>query len=254
MTWDPGTYLRFGDERLRPGIDLLARVPDIAPRLVIDLGCGAGNLTAVIAERFPTAHVVGLDSSAKMIEAARTLSAPVEWVVGGVEEWEPAAPFDLVFSNATLHWVDDHASLFGALRHRVGAGGVLAVQMPDNWDQPTHRVPAAVLATGEFGDDARRALLTDRVASPADYRRWIGPHFDIDTWSTTYFHVLGGADPVVEWVSGSLLRPVLEVLSSAARTEFLDRCAAGYRRAYPPEPDGSTVLGFRRLFIVARRR
>lgn len=254
MSWDPTRYLRFSDERLRPGLDLLARIPDLHPRLVVDLGCGPGNLTVIAAARWPEARLVGLDSSPAMLAAARASGAAADWVRGDIADWDPPDVYDLMFSNAALHWIDDHDALFPRLAGKVAPRGVLAVQMPDNWREPTHRIPAAILDGPDFDDSNRRALLRDRVESPAAYRAWIGPDFDIDIWTTTYHHVLTGTDPVVAWITGSVLKPVLDTLEGTSRDRFLEACASELGRAYPTEPDGTTILRFRRLFIVARRR
>ncbi len=254
MIWDPAEYLRFADHRLRPGVELLARVPPIEPARVIDLGCGPGNLTALVAARFPGARVSGLDSSAEMLAEARATHPALEWVQADIADWSPDVPYGLIFSNATLHWLDAHDELFPRLAGSVGAGGVLAVQMPDNWSESVSAIPAQVLDEGGFASEIGAALPRDRVATPTEYREWIGPGFDIDMWTTTYHQVLGGEDPVLEWVTGALLRPVLDALGAEDRTRFLRECAIRYRAAYPAGPDGSTILPFRRLFIVARRR
>jgi trans-aconitate 2-methyltransferase len=254
MTWDPAEYLRFSDHRLGPGLDLLARVPDFRPETVIDLGCGPGNLTVLVADRFPHAHVIGLDDSDEMLTRARATSAEIEWVKGDIADWSPEHPMGLVFSNAALHWVDRHDRLFGRLAAAVAPSGVLAVQIPDNWNEPTHVIPAELLDSERYGPEADAALARDRLAAPSDYRRWIGAGFDIDTWTTTYHQALTGPDPVLRWVEGSLLRPVLNRLTPPNRDQFLAECARRYRDAYPPEEDGTTTLPFRRMFIVARRR
>jgi trans-aconitate 2-methyltransferase len=251
MTWDPDVYESFADHRMRPGIELLQRIPDIDPRLVVDLGCGTGRLTVMLARRWPAARVHGVDSSGAMLDRAE--GAAVTWVEADIHGWEPDAPVDLVYSNAALHWLDDHPELFRRLAGHVAPGGVLAVQMPDNWREPSHRIPAAVLDEGEFPQAARGALLRDPVARLEDYRRWIGEGFRFDLWTTTYLQILEGTDPVLQWVMGTVLRPVLAVLSPPERDRFLEGCARAYRTAYPPGTDGSTVLPFRRMFIVARR-
>ena len=251
MRWDPDTYLRWADHRARPGLELIARIPDIEPADIVDLGCGTGDLTTLLAERFGGARVIGVDSSAEMLD--RTEPHPrVRWLEATFDGWND--PADLIFSNAALHWSTDHPTLFPRLAGLVRPGGVLAVQMPDNWAQPTHRIPARILDTGDWPDRARRALARDRVAAPATYRAWIGPGYDIDLWTTTYHHALDGPDPVLDWVTGSLLKPVLDVLDPASAARFRQTCADAYRGAYPAEADGTVVLPFRRLFIVAQRR
>jgi trans-aconitate 2-methyltransferase len=252
MTWDPDRYEQFSDHRLRPGLDLIARIPPIEPVQIVDLGCGTGTLTAVLAARFPSSSVLGLDSSPEML--ARAESFPdVEWQLADISDWRPDTPVGVVFSNATLHWLDDHPRLFERLAAAVEQDGVLAVQMPDNWREPTHTIPARILDEGDFGS-AGDVLVRDRVAEPGQYRAWIGDRFDLDVWTTTYSHMLTGTDPVLDWVRGSVLAPVLELLDDHKRERFLSACAAGYRETYPTQPDGMTMLPFRRLFIVGRRR
>lgn len=251
MNWDPGTYLRFADHRLRPGLELMARIPDIDPRSVLDLGCGTGRLTAMLAERWPGANVVGVDSSRDMLERAATESGPIRWIESDIVDHHPPEPVDVIYSNAALHWVDDHATLFRTLRSWLRPGGVLAVQMPDNWSEPTHTIPAAILDDPIWPETARRALLRDRVARPDDYRTWLQPA-DVDLWETTYHHRLTGDDPILTWVSGSVLAPVVDALDPEARRRFEDACRSGYRTAYPVAWDGATMLRFRRLFMVAR--
>ncbi len=253
MGWDPDRYLRFADHRLRPGLELIARIPDVAARTIVDLGCGTGHLTAVLGERWPGAAITGLDASDAMIERAQQDYPQGNWVVGDIEVWEPAAPCDLIYSNAALHWLDDHARLFRRLRSYLAPGGVVAVQMPDNWAEPTHRVPADLLDEEGWPDAARTALMRDRLGRPADYASWVAPA-EIDIWRTTYHQRLEGEDPVWVWVTGSLLRPVLDVLEEPDRTRFADECRRRYRAAYPPGPDGSTLLPFSRLFIIATAR
>lgn len=253
MTWDPDVYGAFSDERLRAGLDLLGRVPNIDPSLVVDLGCGTGTLTSVLARRWPKARVVGIDASEEMLE--RVPSDPnLEWRQDNITDWQPTEPVGLIFSNAALHWVEDHERLFARLASALDDGGVLAIQMPANWTAPTHRIPTQILEDGDYGADARDRLLRDRVADHADYRSWLGTDMDVETWSTTYHHMLGGPDPVLAWVRGSILAPVVGALDVVTAQRFLDECAHRYRAAYPPEPDGSTILPFTRLFIVARRR
>ncbi|MEX2278518.1 MAG: methyltransferase domain-containing protein [Acidimicrobiia bacterium] len=253
MTWDPDIYGAFSDERLRPGVDLLGRVPNIDPPLVVDLGCGTGILTTALARRWPGAKVVGVDASDEMLQ--RVPAHPnIEWRRGDIASWEPTEPVGLIYSNAALHWVDDHEHLFARLASALADGGVLAIQMPANWTAPTHRIPAQVLDAGDYGSDPRARLLRNRVANHADYRRWLGADMEVETWSTTYHHVLGGPNPVLAWVRGSILAPVVAALDGVARQRFLDECARGYRAAYPPQPDGTTILPFTRLFILARRR
>jgi trans-aconitate 2-methyltransferase len=249
MPWDPDRYLRFADHRARPGLELITRMPDVAASTVVDLGCGTGNLTAVLAERWPDAHVVGIDSSSEMIERARTDHPDIEWRVADVNTWLPEGPVDVIYSNATLHWMGDHDSLFGRLRSHVAAGGVIAVQMPDNWNAPTHRVPAIILDEGYWRPEALSALMRDRLSDPGDYVRWLQPA-DVDMWRTTYYQQLSGEDPVWTWVTGSLLLPVLAAFDDIEAERFSAVCRRRYREAYPQDAAGMTLMPFSRLFFV----
>jgi trans-aconitate 2-methyltransferase len=251
VPWDPDRYLRFADHRTRPGIELLARVPDIRARQIVDLGCGTGNLTGLLAQRWTEATTTGIDSSEEMIERARRDHPALNWTVSSVEAWDPGTHLDLIFSNAALHWVDDHETLFRRLRSSLADGGVLAVQMPDNWAAPTHRIPADVLDRGDWPEAARSALMRDRLARPDRYERWVQPA-TVDMWRTTYFHQLGGVDAVWTWVTGSVLRPVLEHLDADDRDRFSHDCRDRYRKAYPAGADGATTLPFSRFFMIAR--
>ncbi len=251
MAWDPDHYLRFADQRARPGVELIARIRHDDPALVVDLGCGPGNLTALLAERWPDARVVGVDSSAEMIDAARAEHTGIEWVVADIDEWQPDRPVDVLYSNATLHWLDDHARLFPRLRSWLApTGGVAAVQMPDNWREPTHRVPADVLDGGDWPAVAVDALLRDRLSAPDDYRRWLQPA-TVDMWRTTYYQNLEGPDAVWKWVTGSVLRPVLAELDDTEQDRFAAECRQRYADAYPHDADGNVLLPFSRLFMVA---
>lgn len=251
MPWEPDVYRRFADHRERPGYELLARIPEIAPRSIVDLGCGTGSLTGALAARWPTATVIGVDSSAEMIATASATQHDVEWRMEDITTWEPARPFDVIYSNAALHWLDDHQQLFSRLRSYLAPGGVLAVQMPDNWRAPTHRVLVDTIDDGDWPQAARDALMRDRLSAPGDYAQWVRPA-EVDMWRTTYFQELEGEDPVWTWVSGAILVPVLAEMSDTERSEFEKAVKNTYRVAYPQGPNGTTTVGFSRLFLVAR--
>lgn len=256
--WDPGQYLRFADHRSRPARELLARVPLAAPAVVYDLGCGAGNVTRVLAERWPAARITGVDSSRDMLAAAASAGAGIAWVEADLRSWRPEAPPDLLYSNATLHWLDDHAELFPRLLGCLRPGGCLAVQMPLSWHLPSHRLMRETLAGG--GPDGR-ALGTDTlrdvtarnpVGVPSRYYDLLaGRARTVDVWTTEYLQVLEGEDPVLEWVKGTGLRPVLNGLDDDERALFLAEYSRRLRSAYPPRSDGRTLYPFRRIFIVA---
>jgi trans-aconitate 2-methyltransferase len=255
MRWSPDQYLRFADHRLRPGLELLARIPDIDPGVVFDLGCGTGNLTREIGMRWPEARVVGVDSSVEMISKAEAEFPDIEFEVGDIETWTPEHEVDLIFSNATLHWLDHHGRLFPRLFDFLRPGGLLAVQMPNNWSAPTHTVPKDVLADARWTEEVRHLLPIDRVDEPGEYRRWlIDAASSFDIWQTTYYQELTGDDPVWEWTTGSLLRPVLAALEAGDLADFTAAVKGGYRNAYPPDHTGTVLLPFRRLFLIAVRK
>ena len=252
--WDPAKYLEFAGHRLRPALDLLARVPTAAPAVVHDLGCGAGNVTRLLLARWPAAAVTGVDGSLAMLATARVAAPEVTWVQGDIGTWRGPRPADVVFSNAALHWLDDHRGLFPRLVAGLAPGGVLAVQMPRNHGAPSHTEMVAAAAAGPWRDRLRPALRARPVAEPAVYHDILASHVSrLDIWETEYLHVLEGDNPVVEWTRGSALKPLLDALEEPERSGFLAEYSARIARAYPRRPDGRTLLSFRRLFIVAVR-
>ena len=252
--WDPAKYLEFAGHRLRPALDLLARVPAAAPAVVQDLGCGAGNVTRLLVERWPGAAVTGVDGSAAMLESARAAVPAVEWIRADIADWRGDRPADVVFSNAALHWLDDHAGLFPRLVSGLAPGGTLAVQMPRNHGAPSHTEMVAAAEAGPWRERLRPALRTRPVAGPAVYHDILASHVSrLDIWETEYLHALEGDNPVVEWTRGSALKPLLDHLQEPERSGFLAEYSARIARAYPPGPDGRTLFPFRRLFIVAVR-
>ena len=258
--WDPDTYLAFADLRSRPGLELLARIDHPRPEVIVDLGCGPGHLTAVLARRWPAARVIGIDGSAEMLAKAQSQFPAkkwptIEWEHGDIATWTPQDPLSVLYSNAALHWLGDHENLFPRLLSMVSAGGSLAVQMPDNWDEASHTLIGQLTKDTRWKERAAPAFLGHPVAEAGDYRAWLQPDAgEIDLWRTTYFQSLTGADPVVDWVKGSVLRPILAALETEEAEIFLERLAEGYRKAYPTRTDGTTVFPFSRFFMVARRR
>lgn len=251
MAWDPDRYERFADHRARPGVELISRIPQIDASTIVDLGCGTGHLTALLGGLWEHAAVTGVDSSIDMIDRARSDRPSMDWLLGDIASWEPDAPVDIIFSNAALHWLEDHEHVFRRLRSLLAPGGVLAVQMPDNWQAPDHTIPGDILDDGSWPEAARRALLRDPLSRVEDYRMWVQPSA-VDIWRTTYYQELTGEDPVWTWVTGSFMRPVLAELDDAGRGRMEQLCRARYRIAFPPSEDGTTMLPFTRLFIVAR--
>jgi trans-aconitate 2-methyltransferase len=236
----------------------LERVPLEAPERVFDLGCGTGEATRLISDRWPRADIVGLDSSPEMLARAAAEPGRVRWQRADVGDWRPDAPADLLYSNAALHWVEGHEILFPALLGRLRAGGCLAVQMPLSWDLPSHRLMRETLADarpggGPLGSSALRHAAERRwVEAPRVYYDLLsGRARSLDVWTTEYLQVLEGADPVLGWVEGSGLRPILQGLEPEARARFRAEYARRLRIAYPAGSDGRTVYPFRRLFVVA---
>ena len=261
MSWDPAQYLKFSNHRLRPALDLLAQIPLAAPERVVDLGCGAGNVTRFLAERWPQAQFTGVDNSAEMLAKARTQLPQAAWVESGIAEWQPEAPVDLIYSNAALHWLPKHPALFARLLGFLKPGGILAVQMPRNFAAPSHTSIDAALDALALPAEQRAAIdaekLNNPVAEPADYYDWIKPlATNVDLWETLYSHVLEGENAVAEWVKGTALIPVMNGLGGP-EAPLCQRFLADYRARtnadYPRRPDGKTLFPFRRLFIFATR-
>ncbi|MFZ1754485.1 MAG: methyltransferase domain-containing protein [Caldilineaceae bacterium] len=256
--WDPQQYLKFADHRLRPALELLDRVPLESPRLIYDLGCGGGQITRLIAERWPNAQVVGVDNSPQMLAQAAEEPSRIEWVEADVHNWSPAASPDLIYSNATLQWLDGHATLFPRLGEALAAGGCLAVQMPLSWGMPSHRLMRDTLADGgvagqPLGTEAlRQSMARKWVADAGDYYDLLaGRTSSLDIWETEYMQVLVGDDPIFEWVKGTGLRPILNSLEGQERETFVAEYTRRLRVAYPAKSDGRTLYPFRRLFLVA---
>ena len=257
--WDPAQYLAFADERGRPARDLLARVPSPAPDTIYDLGCGAGNVTALLAGRWPGARIVGVDSAPAMLARARETLLAAEWVEADLAHWSPPAAADLIFSNAALHWLDDHETLFPRLFAALAPGGVLAVQMPRNFAAPSHRLIVEAASAGPWRDRlaaaVRRYQGDGPVAGPAVYDRLLAREAAaMDIWETEYMHKLTGKDPVLGWLRSTALRPVLDILDPDQQGRFLADLGGRLAAAYPPDAVGSVLFPFRRLFIVATRR
>ncbi|RAY14307.1 trans-aconitate 2-methyltransferase [Actinomadura craniellae] len=251
--WDPVQYAVFEDERGRPFAELLARVtPARPPRTVVDLGCGDGGLTATLAGRWPGAAVTGLDSSAEMIARARP-EPGLDFTVGDIAGWHPDEPVDVIVSNAALHWVPGHAGMLPRWFGALAPGGVLAFQVPGNHAAPSHALLRELTEAPRWRDRLAGTVARRPVLDPAGYLDLLAPlGARVDAWETTYAQVLPGPDPVLEWVKGTALRPVLAALDEAAAGDFLAEYAGLLREAYPPAPHG-TVFPFRRIFVVAGR-
>jgi trans-aconitate 2-methyltransferase len=252
--WDPAQYLRFGDERSRPFFDLTARIGADDPALVTDLGCGPGQLTATLAQRWPRAQVRGLDADPAMIAAAQELSVPgrVHFELGDLREWQPERPVDVIVSNAVLQWVPDHFDLLSRWAEALAPGGWLAFQMPGNFDQPVHTLLGELAASGRWRSALAGAALNRQGGDLGRYADLLlRAGCQVDAWESTYLHVLPGENPVLEWARGSALRPVLAVLDPAEAAAFCEEYGSLLAQAYPAAPYG-TILPFRRVFVVAQ--
>jgi trans-aconitate 2-methyltransferase len=251
--WNPKLYLKFDDQRTRPARDLLARIPVPAPKRVVDLGCGPGNSTELLVERWPGAKVVGVDNSPGMLEQARRAHPDWAWEEHDVTAWRPAEKYDVVYSNAALQWVPEHRTLFPRLVEAVAPGGFLAVQMPRNLDAPSHALMRDTAEEGDWREKLRGARETIAVADPAFYYDLLAPRTaHLDLWETEYAQVMGSADAVLEWVRGTGLRPFVARLSEEEKAEFERRYLEKLRRAYTRRSDGKVLFPFRRIFIVAQ--
>lgn len=254
MSWSARQYSLFEQQRTRPVRDLVAAIPRVSAQTVVDLGCGPGNSTEVLAERFPQATVTGLDSSTDMLGEARQRLGAVEFIQADIGDWKPAQTYDVILANASLQWVPDHAQLYPRLVSLLNPAGVLAVQTPDNLDEPAHRLAREIAASSQWVDRIGDVRHPDRHPAPY-YFELLRPHCaEVDVWRTTYHHPLaGGHAAVVEWFKGSALRPYLQKLDQAAQQAFLDTYLHAISQAYPLLADGTVLLPFPRLFIVATR-
>ena len=254
MTWDPSTYLKYGGERTRAAADLLARVPLTAPRRIVDLGCGPGNSTALILSRYPNADVLGVDSSEEMLAQAREALPHARFEAGDFETWSPREASDLIYTNAALHWAADPLAVTTRLFQSLAPGGVLALQVPQNFDKPSHIEMRTAAKDGPWAAKLE-GVFQPLMLNAHDYARALAPlGAGLDIWTTAYLHIFDGADSVLKWISGSALRPYFERLDDNERASFEANLAARLRKVYPPEPDGRTYFPFHRLFVIATRR
>lgn len=254
-SWSPSEYMRFGDERTRPSVDLASRIAVERPATVIDLGCGPGNSTRVLRQRWPEAHVIGLDSSSQMIDAARADEPLEEWILSGIEDWVPSATFDVVFSNAALQWLPDHYALVERLFQAVAPGGALGFQIPSATFAAVRDLIHSIALDGPWASRMGGPLGELTMESPGLYYDCLSPHArSIDIWETEYFHVMDSAAAIVDWISSTGLRPFLGVLESEDETRlFVARLNERVCDSYPPQKDGRVLFPFKRTFVVAYR-
>lgn len=252
MIWDPAQYQRYEAERLRPALELIQRTCVESPQSIVDLGCGTGSVTDLLRKRWPEAAITAIDNSEEMLAVAAERDAGIRWTRGDINHWESDSVVDLIFSNAALHWIDDHEKLFTRLLLYLNSAGALAVQMPSNFDQPYHVALVDTVQSGLWCATLQPLLRQDAVQAPRYYYDLLAPQCTrIDIWETEYLHVLDGENPVAEWAKGTLLRPFLSALSKQQRVAFEAEYRRRVRNAYSQDAGGRTVFPFKRLFIVA---
>jgi len=255
VSWDPAQYLKFADHRLRPAVDLLNRIDLAAPGQIYDLGAGTGNVTRLLKSRWPQARITGVDASEEMLGKARQALPDLTWHRADLATWRPPAPAEVIYSNAALHWIDRHERIFPALFSAVAPGGVLAVQMPNNFSSPSYTAIAEAARSGPWTPKIEPLLHPPPVNEPDFYFGLLAPlAANVDIWQTEYLQPLEGDNPVKEWTKGTWLKPLLDALDEPERSGFEAAYGALVSQAYPRRRDGKTLLPFRRLFIVAKAR
>jgi len=255
--WDPNLYLKYANERTRPAADLIAQINLESPARIVDLGCGPGNSTEQLRDRWPDAAITGVDNSPEMLAQAKAKHPNWQWVLGDIETWTLEPPVDLIFSNAAFHWVAGHATLFRGMINGVAPGGALAVQMPNNFQSATHTIMQEVAAKGDprWSKTLDTAARTFSVQPPAFYYDVLRKHASpVDIWETEYQHVMDGPKAIFDWIRGTGMRPYLDRLPDAEQRQlFEELCLEGIQEAYRPNDQGKVLFPFRRMFIVAYR-
>jgi trans-aconitate 2-methyltransferase len=255
MSWNPDQYLKFAGPRFRPAQDLLARIDADAPATVYDLGCGTGHITQMLAQRWPHARITGVDDSADMLSKARAESACIQWQQQSIADWSPNEPADIVYSNAALHWLGSHETLFPRIMQQLAKGGTLAVQMPRNFNARSHTLIEETVRSGPWAQQLTGLIRSSPVQEPDFYYDILAECAShIDIWETQYLQALTGTNPVKEWTKGTWLKPFLDALDEPERQAFENDYAQRVAQVYPTRPDGITLFPFRRLFIIARKR
>jgi trans-aconitate 2-methyltransferase len=254
-TWDAGLYLQFATERARPAADLISRVNHRNPAQIVDIGCGPGNSTQMLHERWPQAAIMGVDNSAEMLVEAKAAHPEWNWVQADAATWKSEHLFDLVFSNAALQWVPNHAEVFPRLFQLVAPGGAFAIQMPGNFYAATHTIMAEVAHEPLWRDILQNATEGIGVEPLSSYYDLLHPlATSLDLWETEYLHILDSPEAILEWIRGTGMRPYLQALpNDQQRKQFQDLCLERFREAYPHRKSGKVLFPFRRIFMIAYR-
>ncbi|MEW5119770.1 trans-aconitate 2-methyltransferase [Klebsiella aerogenes] len=247
--WNPSLYLKFADERTRPAAELTARIVQQPVKLAVDLGCGPGNSTALLRAAWPEARIIGVDNSAAMLAQAAKALPDCEFITANIEDWQPSEPADVIYANASLQWLTEHQTLFPRLVRQLANSGVLAVQMPDNWQEPSHTLMRQVAEELGFPESGRQPLPSVQQY----YDMLTNSGCEVDIWRTTYYHSLESYQAIVDWLQATGLRPYLQDLDEAEKNVFLERYLTLLQQHYPLQCNGKVLLLFPRLFIVARR-
>ncbi len=253
--WNPELYRQFEAERTRPAQELLARIPPLAVQHVTDLGCGPGNSTELLWQAWPQAHITGLDNSLTLLEQAQLRLPECDFISADIRNWQAAAPQEVIFANASLQWLGDHPQLLPHLVAQLADNGVLAIQMPDNLDQPSHRLMREVAAAPPWREkiSAQAAERKKLLTAEHYYDVLAGAGCRVDIWRTTYYHLMPDAAAIVDWLRATGLRPFLAPLDEHQQQAFLQDYLAAIREAYQPQVDGQILLAFPRLFMVAQK-
>jgi trans-aconitate 2-methyltransferase len=255
--WDPKLYLKYANERTRPAADLIAQIHIDAPARIVDLGCGPGNSTEQLRQRWPNAAIIGVDNSPEMLAQAKARHPDWQWLLGDIEGWKPQPAVDLIFSNAAFQWVPGHATLFRSMINGVASGGLLAAQMPNNFHAPVHTVMQEVALSGDrrWGQALAPVRGTVTVQPAAFYYDVLRKHANrVDIWETEYQHVMDGPRAIFDWIRGTGMRPYLDRLPDAEQRQlFEELCLEGIQEAYRSNDQGKVLFPFRRMFIVAYR-
>jgi len=253
--WDAGLYLQFANERARPAADLIARISLRDPAHIVDIGCGPGNSTQMLHKRWPQATIIGVDNSAEMLAEASVAHPGWSWIQADAATWSGGDRFDLVFSNAALHWLPNHAEVFPRLFQLVAPGGAFALQMPANFHAPAHRIMSEVAQEPLWRGALKNAGAGIGVESLSFYYDLLHPlAASLDLWETEYLHILEGPEAILEWIRGTGMRPYLQALpDNHQRKQFQDLCLERLGKAYPRQSSGKVLFPFRRIFVVAYR-